>query len=75
MFLKQGKYLLNNLLKAKHFTPKSIGVFSSRNYVDTNLDTLKHLKLDKSEKVIYMLNDFLRTQFQILFQIKKSSDS
>lgn len=50
MSLRQGKFLLNIL--NKNIIPKSLAVFSSRNYVQVNNDSLKTLQLDKHEKLI-----------------------
>lgn len=51
MSLRQGKLLLSILIKNKNIIPKPIGVVSSRNYVNTSLDGVKHLKLQANERV------------------------
>ncbi len=67
MLSKQGRYLINNLIKSKNFTPKSIGVLSYRNYVDTTVDTLKNLKFATSEKV-FCFNLFIKLFFLEYFE-------
>ena len=51
MSLRQGKLLFNFLIKNQNIKLKPIGVFSYRNYVNTNLENVKQLKLQVNQKV------------------------